>query len=144
MTATVSSVPYVEVRGELAPGWSVVVRWQDGDWSGDEFALEKIRQAIMLDFPEGRIGQSPTGPYFPVDSPIGARLLAVLPFKRIASIESDFVMPELESVPGRVYGPPIMEGWQADSGLETRWRERMRGIKVKPLTVERDKPGAGH
>ena len=94
-------MPYVEVRGELAPGWSVVVRWQDGDWSGDEFALEKIRQAILLDFPEGRIGQSPTGPYFAVDSPIGARLLAVVPFVTIAEIESDIDLPELENIEGR-------------------------------------------
>ena len=71
---------YIKVTGELAPGWSVVVRWQDGDWSGDEFALEMIRQAIMLDCPDGMIGQSPTGPFWPVTSPEGASRLAVGPF----------------------------------------------------------------
>ena len=101
---------FVEVRGELAPGFLAVVRWEDGrGWSGEPFPVEKIRQTIMLDCrpsPDGpMVAQSPTGPYFPADSPIGARLLAAAPFTRIVSIVSDIDLPELESVPGRVYGP---------------------------------------
>jgi hypothetical protein len=96
-------VSYVEVTGELAPGSPAVVRWEDGRWSGEDFALQKIEQAILLEGPT--VCQSPTGPCWPVTHPIGARLLAVVPFKRILSIESDIDLPELESVPGRVYGP---------------------------------------
>jgi hypothetical protein len=102
-------VSFVEVCGELAPDFPAFVRWEDGEWTGDNFALQSITQAILLDCftgPDGPIiCQSPTGPCWPVSSPLGARLLAVEPFKRILSIESDIYLPELENVPGRVYGP---------------------------------------
>ena len=48
---------YLEIHGELAPGWPAVVRWQSGQWSGEEAGRETIRQAILL---EGR--PSPAGP----------------------------------------------------------------------------------
>ena len=92
------------MRGELTPGFPAVIRWQDGEWtSSEDVALQSIKIAILLGGPT--VCQSPTGPCFPVDSEQGARLLAVVPFKTIATIESDIDLPELESVPGRVYGP---------------------------------------
>jgi len=125
-------VPYIQVTGELAPGYGpVVVRWQDGEWSGEPHALEMIRQVVLLDCPDGMIGQSPTGPFWAVTSPEGASRLAVGPFTRIDDIDTNIETPALEYVDGRVYGPRILFGWEADSGLEGHLRNRLAKIKVK-------------
>jgi hypothetical protein len=95
-------MPYIEVHAQGISG-PVMVRWQDGVWTGSDLAMWEIaryEELGLADWGErpGFVSLTPTGPTIPIDSARGAAYLALNAFERVDGWETDIDL-ELPPLP---------------------------------------------